>query len=162
MKLKLPNSVYSPEQLTGLALEVKTYAHWASQTAIKKQVTGKTYQVAPEITPAANELLSSWFSGKKSSTLQDFDQLLEALEHIKNDAPRVSITVAAPAPESLRQQLVGWCRDNVDPDVLVSFSFNSTLLGGVVIRCGSRIFDWSFRKQILDNRATFPEILKHV
>ena len=53
------------------------------------------------------------------------------------------------------------CRP-VAPDVLVNFQFNATILGGMVVRYGSHVYDWSFRRQILAKRDTFPEVLRRV
>jgi F0F1-type ATP synthase delta subunit len=74
----------------------------------------------------------------------------------------MTITLAAPATTGIKKQLTAWCRDNVAPDVLVRFEFNQTLLGGMVVRFGSHIYDWSLRRQILDGRTKFPEVLRNV
>jgi len=62
----------------------------------------------------------------------------------------------------IQKNLVNWCRENIAPNILITFQFNATLLGGMVIRHGSNIFDWSFRRQILAARNNFPEVLRRV
>ena len=74
----------------------------------------------------------------------------------------MSITLAAPAGAGLKRTLAEWCRQNIDENLLVHFDFNATLLGGMVVNYGSRIFDWSFRRRILEDRAKFPEVLRRV
>lgn len=161
MKLTLPNSVSSLEDVRSLTLEVREYARWFAHNAIKKQVGAKNVTEAPTLSPAAKELLRSW-TDKQPLTSSRLDELIATLDHFKDTASALTITLAAPASASLKQELVGWCRKNLASDILVSFQFNSTLLGGMVVRCGSRIFDWSFRPQLLNNRKQFPEIFRHV
>jgi F0F1-type ATP synthase delta subunit len=84
------------------------------------------------------------------------------LEDFSDSAPRVTVTLAAPAPNSLKQTIALWFRENIAPNTLVNFKFNSTILGGMVVVYGSRIYDWSFRRQILVSREKFPEVLRNV
>ena len=110
---------------------------------------------------AATELLRAW-SAKQSLTQARLDELSGALQQFIKSAQVVTITLAAPPTGDVKQTLVAWCRSNINPQILVSFQFNQTLLGGMVVRYGSRIFDWSFRRQILAARDTFPEVLRRV
>lgn len=161
MKLRLPNSVSSQQDVTVLALEIHEYARWFSHNAIKEQVHAKRASAPPPISPAAIELIQTW-SAKKLLSQQILDELIQALEKFKNTAPSLTITLAAPAAGDLKQTLVAWCRANVEPNILVTFRFNSTLCGGMVVRYGSHVFDWSFKRQILAARAGFPEVLRRV
>ncbi|MGH7197049.1 MAG: F0F1 ATP synthase subunit delta [Candidatus Saccharimonadales bacterium] len=161
MKLQLPNSVSSAQDVGVLALEIKDFSKWFAHNAIKQRVHAKRGTPPPEVSPAAMELIRSW-SGKKQLTGQMLDELLDALEHFKQSAPTLTVTLAAPATNSVKVALVTWCRENIAPNVLVSFQLNTTLLGGMVLRYGSRVFDWSFRRQILAARVNFPEVLRRV
>jgi hypothetical protein len=160
-KLQLPSSVSSLQDVTALVLEVREYARWYSHDAIKKQVSVKHTSEPPVISPGAKELIRN-FSSSKTLTRQNLDDLIDTLETFKDTAPTLSITLAAPPPGDLKQTLVAWCRQNIASDVLVTFHFNSTILGGMVIRYGSRVFDWSFKRQILAARGNFPEVLRNV
>lgn len=161
MKLQLPDSVSSSQDLAALELEMKDYSRWFSHNAIKERTNAKNGTPPPMLSPAALEVVRSWNGGKLLSQ-QSLDQLITTLETFRLAAHSMTITLAAPAPGSLKQTLVAWCRQNVAPDILVSFQFNSTLLGGMVVRYGSHTFDWSFRRQILDARNRFPEVLRNV
>jgi len=161
MALQLPNNVSSLQDLTDLTLEVRDYARWFLQSSIQQKVSAHHQDNMPDISPTAKELLHVWGS-QKSFNQQSLDELIAALEDFKNTAPSITITLAAPAPGDLRQTLVGWCREQLAPNMLVTFRFNSTILGGMVVRYGSRIFDWSFRRRILAARGTFPEVLRRV
>ena len=41
MKLKLPDTIASSQDLSGLVLEIKEFSRWFAHDAIKKQVSGK-------------------------------------------------------------------------------------------------------------------------
>lgn len=143
-----------------LIVEVREYARWFSHNAIKKQVHVSAHAVTPPaVTPATLATIKRWSDGKAISR-ESFDQLIDALEDYAKKAPTLTITLAAPATTGFKKSLVAWCRENIAPDVLIHFEFNSTLLGGMVVRFGSRVFDWSFRSAILRNVNTFPEVLR--
>lgn len=161
MKLNLPDSVYSSQDLTALILELKEYGRWLSHTNIAARVNAKHISESPVTSPAATVLLREW-SVKNTLTPQRLDELLKALETFQKTASALTITLAAPPTSDIKQTLVAWCRKNITDNILVTFQFNATLLGGMVIRYGSHIFDWSFRRQILAARDKFPEVLRRV
>src|SRR3977135_1279699 len=145
MKLKLPASISSPQDLADLLAEVQQYARWFAHESIKKRVATKYATDAPLKPPAVAEILRNW-EGEKPVNQQSLDTLIETLKTYKTTAPSLTITLAAPATGGLKATLVAWCRENIAPNVLVTFQFNSTLLGGMIVRYGSRVFDWSFRR----------------
>jgi hypothetical protein len=161
MKPKLHDSLSSRQDLKSAILEIRKYAHFFTQSSIKKQVVGNAAVEQPPISAAAADLIKQWQADKPISQ-KSLDELVAALENFAASAPNITITLAAPAPGQLKKELVAWCRQNITPDVLVDFSFNSTILGGMVVRYGSHIFDWSFKRQILAARDKFPEVLRHV
>ena len=160
MKIKLDGSISSPQNLKTLVLEMRDYAHWFSQNEVRKRVNAKRSTDKPELSPAASLLIRDW-GQKGPMDRKSLEELISGLEDMEDTAPRVTITLAAPPAAGLKKMLVNLLREEVAPDVLVTFDFNSTLLGGMVLRCGSRIFDWSFRRQILDSRGQFPEVLRN-
>jgi hypothetical protein len=161
MKVQLPNSVSSVQDLTTLILEIREYAKWFAHNAIKERVHAKNVTPPPTLTPGALELIRS-ASGKKLLTSQDLDQLVVALEDAKKTADSITITLAAPATNDVKTKLVEACRKHIADNALITFKFNSGLCGGMVIHYGSHVFDWSFRRQILANRNTFTEVLRSV
>jgi len=161
MNLKLPDSVSSPQDIKAIVLEVRQYARWFAHASVKQQVSGGKVAEPPAMSPGATALIQG-LAGGKPLTQTALDGLIEALEVFETKAPHMTITLAAPPPESLKKTLITWCRQHVAPDILVTFQFNSTLLGGMVVRYGSHVFDWSFRRQILAARGKFPEVLRHV
>lgn len=161
MKVSLPASVSSLQDARSLQLEMRDYARWFSHNAIKKRVGAGRAAEAPALSAAATELMRNWHS-TAPLTQHSLDTYLADLESCISNAPQLTITLAAPPTTGLKATLVAWCRSNIAPNVLVSFQFNATLLGGMVVRYGSHIFDWSFRHQILEARQRFPEVLRNV
>ena len=161
-KLQLPDSVSSLQDLRSLSVEIRSYAKWASHITIQQKLrTSNAPAAQPVLSAGCVELLNSWAS-KQPLTTSRVDELLEALADLESTAPSMTITLAAPAAGELRRELVAWCRHNLGDTVLVNFQFNSTILGGMVVRYGSHVYDWSFRRQILANRQAFPQVLRHV
>ncbi|HCR55592.1 TPA: hypothetical protein DIV49_01335 [Candidatus Saccharibacteria bacterium] len=161
MSIVLPDTIASNQDLTALILDVKEYAKWFAHESVKQQVNVPTSQHPVALSAVAVEVLRTWGSSEALSRAR-LDLLISELEAYQKQAPSITVTLAAPAPRGIMTKLVAWCRANISPMVLVSFDFNATLLGGMVVRSGSHIYDWSTRRMILDNRTKLPEVLKNV
>ena len=161
MKLQLPDSVSSPQDVKALTYEIRQYARWFAHSSIKNRLSAGKIGDPPTLSPAAVAVIES-VGNQKQLDQANLDELISSLEYFAATAPHLTITLAAAAPNSLKKTLLSWCREHIAPDVLVSFRFNSTILGGMVIRYGSHVFDWSFRRQILASRSHFPEVLRRV
>ena len=161
MSISLPATVSSTNDLTGLILEVREYAKWFNQYTNATKLHTSYAHTQPELSPTASTLIRDW-AKQASLTSARLDELITGLEHTKSHAPVMTITLAAPAPTEVKKELVAWCRDNISPSILVTFRFNSGILGGMVVRSGSSIYDWSFRRAIMNERHKFAEILSRV
>lgn len=161
MKIKMPDSVASSQDIAGIMMEIHEYARWFSHESIKTSANIKRSSEQPFMTPVAMEILREW-EMKNPISQQSLDTLTDELKNLMKNSPSITITLAAPATNNIKSTLVSWCRNNISPDILVNFQFNSTLMGGMVVRYGSRIFDWSFRRKLLAARNNFPEVLRHV
>lgn len=161
VKVALPSSVSSLQDLSALIIEIRGYSKWFATNAIKERVHAKNATPPPTLSPGALELIRTSGS-KKLLTQAAIDALISDLESAKTKAPTITITLAAPASRDIKQTLVAACRTNIAEDALVNFKFNSGILGGLVLGYGSHVFDWSFRRQILENRTAFSEVLKRV
>jgi len=161
MKISLPDEVYSLQDLKVIILDIRRYAKWYSQYAIKLHVTTVRPNDSLVISKNAADLINSYSSGRALD--QSFlDELITSLDSMAATLPRMTITVAAPPPDSLKKTLINWLRQNIHPNMLVEFHFKSALLGGMVVKFGSHVYDWSFRRQILAAQDKFPEVLRHV
>lgn len=161
MKLRLPDSVATSQDVSALQLELRDYARWFAHEAIKQRTNARHASEAPTLSGACQEMLATE-GGKKGVDRELLDKLIKELDHYTRTADVITFTLAAPPTASVKASLVKWSRTNIAPDILVSFQFNTTILGGIVVRYGSRVFDWSFRRQILANRSNFAEVLRHV
>lgn len=162
MSLQLPNSVVSHEDLKSTIMEIQAYSRWFAAASIKQRVS-PTAAVPnpPPLSPASLAIITD-LSRAQSLSAQSLEAILGELQTIETKSPTIIITLAAPAAGGLRKTLTDWCRAHIAPTALVSFKFNSTILGGMVMQYGSHVYDWSFRRQILTNRDHFPEVLRRV
>ena len=162
MKSSLPSSIVSQQDLTMVIREIQDYTAWATHETIKQKAKStRPMALAPQLSTGATELVSAW-GRAKGATAESYRQLIELLERIARTAPSLTITLAGPAPQSVKEHLVAWCRENLSENVLVTFAFNRTLLGGMVVRAGSHIFDWSLHRKLMDNGRAFTEVLQNV
>jgi hypothetical protein len=161
MKFKLPSSVASSQDLALLIIEIHEYARWFAHESIKKKIDAKDASESPVMSGSAIELLRDWKADQQISQ-QGLEMLIKTLEDYAVNSPAMTITLAALPTSSLKTVLVNWCRENIAPNILVSFKFNSNLLGGMVVQYGSHVFDWSFKRKIMENCEIFPEVLRHV
>jgi hypothetical protein len=160
-ELVLPETIASPRDLMQLLLDVKLYANWYAHESIHQRVVQKKGEAAPTISPSAQNVISDWDALTPVST-KGFTELIATLESYANHAEVMTITLAAPVTQTVKTSLVAWCRKNVSAHIFVSFRYNSTILGGMVVRHGSRIFDWSFKRQIIAASENFVEVLRRV
>jgi hypothetical protein len=161
VKINLQDNVASRQDLKAVVMDVRKYAQWYAQTTVKMKYSAAQSYELPVISPAATNIINEWNKEDPVSP-KSLDELIMALDDFEASAPRMTITLAAPAPNSLKMTILKWCRENVAPNMLVDFKFNSTMLGGMVVQYGSHVYDWSFRQRILDARNKFPEVLRSV
>jgi len=161
VKLKLPAAVASSQDLTALISEVHVYAKWVARESIRQRVSGKGTGAKVELSPEAGELIRTW-GGGKPPTQASIDSLLKQLETHRKTAPSITITLPAVPSGELKATLVNWMRQNLSSDILVNFRLNRNILGGMVVAYGSHIFDWSFRRKLLDSPIQFHEVLTRV
>ncbi len=160
--MKLPPNISSPQDLVALLFELRAYSSWYAHNAVR-HTTGSQQGAAdmPPLSQTALELLKAASAGQLLDQ-KHLETLIAELNAFRLSAPTMTITLAAPAGHALKQTLAQWCRKNIDDSLLISFRFNATLLGGMVVRYGSHVFDWSFKRRLLAARATFPEVLRRV
>lgn len=157
----LPESIVSPQDLASLILEVRRYNAWYQAEVIKQRTGVNAPAPAPRLSSATTELLQKVAPGGQLSP-DTLTTLVTELERAMKTAPTITITLADLPSNALRVQLAHWCRTNLNAAILVEFNCNRRILGGMVIRYGSRIFDWSFRSKLLANKAAIPGVLRRV
>jgi len=159
--LELPESLHSPEQLQACGFELEVVVSWRRRQDIKKQ-SGYTGPVTPdfELGPTIAGLLGSRDVVARMP--------LSALEEVQKQIhqwlaqPVTHVTFAVTPPASTKAEIVKWFRAHIRPTALVKFHVNGNIIGGMVVRTPNKIFDFSFRKQLLQRKSLIPEILKRV
>ena len=161
MKPNLPESIHTMQDLSSVQREIQEYSKWFAHDSIKRRTGTKHQHDAPLLSPAAEGLLDDW-TEKNTLTQKQIDLLVAELANYRHNSKIITITLAGPPTTNVKKTLVLWCRKNISPNVLVNFDFNRTLLGGLVVRFDSQIYDWSFRRQIMTNQQNFPGVLRNV
>lgn len=161
MKLVIPDTVASVQDLNTVINDVNAYARWASRELIKQKVAGKSAGEQPQIGKEASQIIRDWSEGKPV-TQTSIESLVTSLDGYKKTAPTVTITLAGIPSGEVKTKLVSWCRKELSPGMLVSFRLNRNILGGMVVAYGSHIHDWSFRRKMMDAKKPFHEVLLHV
>ena len=78
MKINLPDSVASAQDLTSLQLEVRDYAKWFTHESIKKQVDNNSKSEPIPLSTSAKDLIREW-SQKNELSRQNLDELIDIL-----------------------------------------------------------------------------------
>ena len=71
-----------------------------------------------------------------------------ALLDLKLNRIRAGVTLAHPADESLRRTIQDALSRQLGKEVLASFSEDSEILGGAIVRIGERVHDGSIRRRM--------------
>jgi hypothetical protein len=161
VKIDIPESVSSLEDLAELLRELRLYTRWFLHESIKKQVDAGSRAPIPELSPASKALLQTLEKDGKLNS-RGLENLVKTIESFQKNASPVVITLAAPATTGIKTMIVDWCRKNISGDVLVSFHHDSSILGGIVIRNKSRVVDLSFRRKLFESDVNFVEVLGRV
>ena len=158
MSFYLSEAIISPEDLKSVINELKDYEVFFRHSQIKQHVVKRSAGQAPELSIAASELLSSAME-KKPLNITIIEQLITELERLLIKSPKIKIILAALPNHAVKKQLILWVRKNIKADALIEFSYNQSLLGGLVLTAGSRIFDWSLRQQLLNSQPKLNEMI---
>lgn len=157
MSISLPATVASRQDVARLRTEVERYRAWIRQykNAMKRDIHYQHEQ--PALSDAATILIRQWLEAN-----QTLDTLITELEKLAKTAPSITLTLAGPAPASVQAQLVGWARSRLSEQMLVEFRWNAQILGGIVARTDTSIYDWSHRQLLIASREKLVERLLHV
>ncbi len=159
--LTLPPEVYSPQALHSAVDGLKSAIRQMEREEVKARVAKKPQAEGEALPPEAVQALEL-FGLHASAGRGEIEALLSQLEEVLASAPQLHITLAAMPSEGMKKQLVAWVRGELSPAALVTFGYNSALLGGMVVRTGSRIFDLSFRRELLNSGPKLAEALRRV
>lgn len=161
MTFNLPLSLYSPRQIDVYLVELEFYLTWLREQAVKRQASQlKKAEKAP-LTAELTQFLDTFTAGKKDDPAQ-VEQTIIYLKRLKQHAPLVHVTFPTFASSSIKESVVEWFRKNVSDEILVAFTVDTSILGGIIIRTENNIYDYSFINRLIKDRGKFPEIMRNV
>lgn len=158
MAFELPGAVYSPQLLEAVTFDIERYLDWYRETKIQKKVGAKGKE---EPTHSAETVLviEAWLGGKPA-TVESLEALVKYLKELK--WPQVHVMLAALPNRSQREALVDWFRANTTPHLFLSFVADRNLGGGVVIRTPNRVFDFTWKQELVAGRDKLAGIIRRV
>lgn len=84
----------------------------------------------------------------RQALLAEIAREYEALLDIKHNRVRAGVTLARPADEALREQIRQGLSRQLGKDVVAGFSVDPEILGGAIVRIGTRHYDGSLRRKL--------------
>ena len=90
----------------------------------------------------------------RQGLLSDISQQFSALQDQKLNRVRAAVTMAHPVDETLRKKIADQLTAVMGRQVLPQFTQDPTILGGVIVRVGDRVFDGSVRRKMTVLRRT--------
>lgn len=129
--------------------------------SVRAKTAGRDSEVA---TPHTSALMTGLLQSNdfKANDPRSFEIISKGFNIIRDKAPVVHLTLAALPNRTLKRQLVEWFRHEINPYMLLTFAVRTDIGGGIVVRAGSHIYDFSFRQQIIGNKHRISEIYESV
>jgi F-type H+-transporting ATPase subunit delta len=84
----------------------------------------------------------------RQALLGEMAREYEALLDIKHNRLRAGVTLARPADETLREQIRQGLSRQFGKEVVTGYSVDPEILGGAVVRIGTRHYDGSLRRKL--------------
>jgi F-type H+-transporting ATPase subunit delta len=85
---------------------------------------------------------------RRQALLSEIAREYEALLDIKHNRLRAGVTLARPADEAFREQIRQGLSRQLGKDVVAGFSVDPEILGGAIVRIGTRHYDGSLRRKL--------------
>lgn len=151
--MKLPVDVYSPDSLSATIFELTTFLGLLRDAETRGK-GGRVTPVAPS--PALAHVLD--LLGADSASLDTLEKLNKDLEKHLLEAPVVHIILAALPGSAIKRELTTWFRDNINPEVLLTFTARTDIGGGIIVQAGSHMYDFSFKRLLVANKSRIAEL----
>lgn len=159
MSVQLPIDLYSTDQLSAVILELRDYIGTLHDSAARSRAS----RASSDATHVSALLLGVLHGASVSQgDLPASEELLKALEALRNKATTAHVILAALPNRTFKRQMTVWFRAEVDPTIFLTFAMRSDLGGGAIIQVGSQVYDFSFRQVLLANRSRISEIFASV
>lgn len=153
-----PPAVITTEQVKYVLGEYAALKEWLK--AYERSVKAGAITKSPRPALSAEALM---FLGKKdpqSLKGPELEALISKVETALHASPQVHISLPALPQADIREDLVSWFRNNISPKVLLSFSADSTLGGGMAVRTRNHLYNFSLRRLLWEQRSLIPGLLR--
>jgi len=144
-----------------LVLELHKFDKQLSHAEIKQKTGINQETESYLLSEEAQQICDDWHK-KQPVSAKTVRALITELEACKANSPVITITLASPATILVKKTLVDWCRSNISSDILINITVSRNILGGMVVRFGSHIHDWSFKRKLIENKDEFSKVLRRV
>lgn len=84
-------------------------------------------------------------------------ELINRVRQLKDTAPIMHITFAAPADIDSLRQLASWLRQSVHPQSIMTVGLQPSLIGGAYVRTPNHVHDFSMRAKLAGHRHLIVE-----
>lgn len=158
MTVKLPDGITTPQQVEACLMDLEAYIGSVRDRSVRQTAT-QTNEAPPQLSAELVIVLAAAGLGENPN-VQQLEEL-KALVGTWRELPIIEVTLPAIPGPTLRKQLVSWFRALGQP-VLVQFSFQRELAGGLMVRTPKRVYDFSFRRQIMAGREKLGEAMRRV
>lgn len=154
---KLPLSVLNRRDVARLASELEKIDDIVTTSRVRAR-TGVNQM--PQVTltqPLIDFLVGNRLEIK---TERARTELIKHVHILKEHAPLVHLTFAAPADQESIRVLTEWLRSGVHPQSVVEVGVQPSLIAGVVVRTPNRVYDFSLRASLKDGRVVIKRDLE--
>lgn len=153
-----PAEIISPDQVRQALGELESLRSWLKDYDRSVRVGAVTAAPRPPMGPDT-KLLHGEIDWAKVK-LEQVDDLISDIEARLNSAPEVHVSLPAFPLEEVKKDLANWFRNNISPKILLSFSGDSTLSGGMVVRTRNHLYNFSLSRQLWEQRSLIPGIIR--
>lgn len=151
--MKLPIELYSPDTLSFTIMELSRFASDLRDANARGKNGQAQLPDPPEALAHILEIMKV-----APGDAESVEALRRSLEQYLLKSPTVHIILAAAPSSAIKRQLAEWFRSQINPDILLTFTVRSDIGGGIVVQAGSHLYDFSFKRILLGNKARIAEI----
>lgn len=147
--MKLPIDIYSPDTLSATIFELTAHVGRLRDAHARKAQ-------APAPSPALTHILE--LLDADDANISTLEKLRKDLEAHLLKAPVAHLTLPTLPGNAIKRELTRWFRTNITPEILLTFTARGDIGGGIVVQTGSHVYDLSFKRLLIANKARLTEI----
>lgn len=154
--LKLPATIIGPADLARAKRDLDTYNDDQHQADLRIKKTGAAETVL------AGRAISELAALNDADLTDDRSRrdLLTEVEKALKAAPTVTMSFAVDPSAAIMAKIVDWLRSSIHPQVLVRVGLQPNIAAGCVLRTSSKIYDFSLRHKLDEQRPLLIEGLR--